>query len=241
MTILRDDTSWPATDGSPFPAAFATSHTTGGIDQIEANTLVHHSGTIGAYSDYNRAILNDASVNGVADLGVLIEWSWGNFTPLQDQGFWLFIRASNDFANGNNPATWVGFSVDTGGRTAVQHRLSSGSIVTDASGGAGTVSNVPGVANYLRAEVQGDEFRAKWWVNNVAEPAAWTHTASQTTSLVTAGSRVSWSTIGGNPAGVSTFTRIWKFRVYDFNTVAGPGATSGAFVRAAPRRHSRRR
>lgn len=242
MTILRNDTSFPGTDGSAFPAAFVASHTTGGVDDIEGNGLAHRSGTAGAFGDYNRAVLNDTNVNGVADLGVLMEWSWGNYSPLQDQGIELFLRASNDWDFGNNPATGVGFSLDTAGRTAIRHRLSSGTRTTDVSGASGTAPSTTGVANWLRAEVQGDVFRAKWWINNVSEPSAWTHTATQAVTKVTAGGRASWSVIGGNPAGISTFTRVWKFQVYDFATSGSPGPpVVPTFHYPPPRKRGRRR
>lgn len=242
MTILRNDTSFPGTDGSAFPAAFTASHTTGGIDDIEANGLAHRSGTVGSFSDFNRAILNDTNVNGVADLDVYVEWSWGNYSPLQDQGFELFLRASNDWNWGDNPSTGVGFSIDTAGRTAIRHRLTDGTRITDSDGPSGTGPSTTGIANWMRAQVQGDVFRVKWWINNVDEPGTWTQTATQSTSKVTAGGRLQWRTIGGGPAGIQVFTRIWKLQVNDFSTPpAPPPPTSSTFHYPPPHRRSRRR
>jgi hypothetical protein len=148
MTTLRQDVNFPGTDGDAWPAPFPVQMSTGGNPRIVAQGLAATTSAVGGYADFVGTLLNDTNVNGVADIGCIVHWDWSATTPLQDQGFGVFLRAAADWSNGNNPSQWVGTFIDTAGGPDIEYRNTGGSRVVVAGAVSGTVAMASGISKF---------------------------------------------------------------------------------------------
>lgn len=227
-TVYAVDPLSGVANSTTLPTSWAGSFSTGGLTKMNADGvgIVLQTGIVGGFADYTRLDLSDAATTGLTDHGVLFQWYFNN--PLVDSGLAIFLRSSNDWANANNPDTWVRTSLDWAGGVDIKHRLASGTQVSDASGASGTVALVAGTSNWCRFEVEGNDLRAKWWNNGVVEPAGWTLTGTMAASIVPGPGRIKLRLIGGNTAGTAAYARIRNFTVYTIGT--GASTTPPAFV-----------
>jgi hypothetical protein len=251
MTTLRNDVSFPGADGAAWPTAYTPSVTTTGVADLLANTLRSQTGNVGGQGDYVRGILNDAAVNGVADIGVEGRFDFSPSGTLPDCSWRFHLRSSNDWSSGAGarPATTIRLNWHTSGQIKIEHLLANGPVVADAVlNGQATVA---GHINAFIFEVQGTQVRAKVWdATTSSEPTTggtnndgFALKATMATDVVTAGGRFQLIMVGpvtaGAPAG---FGRIRSLQFYDFTAAPPPPPPlTSTFHYPPPRGRGRRR
>lgn len=250
MTTLRDDVSFPGTDGAGWPAAYNSSVTTTGVADLFASSLRAQTGNTGGQGDYVRGILNDAAVNGVADMGVTGRFDFSPSGTLPDCSWRFHIRSSNDWTGGAGarPATSIRLNWATSGSVKIEHTLSNGTLRTDATT---TQTTTAGHINGFKFEVQGSEVRAKLWdTTSSSEPTTggtdndgFVLKATMATDVVSAGGRFQIIMVGPVTAGATAgFGRIRSLQFYDFTSPPPPPPpSSSTFHYPPPRKRGRRR
>lgn len=234
-TSVYTRTFWSGADGSAWPAAeWVGSGSTGHVEDIFSSGIRGQTGNVGGFADYTHYDLVATGTTAGTDFGVVGRCHWPN--PLTDQTWMIFLRASNDWTNFTTPDTWVACKQDYLGACAIQHRLSSGTVVTDTSAAAGTIPMTGGTSNWWRFEVQGNTLQAKWWQNTGSEPAGWTlGPVTMASSIVPGPGRVKFNLLGASAAGITAMARIVQIDVYDLS--ASTPTTPPAFVAAPARLH----
>jgi hypothetical protein len=241
MTTLHQDTGFGA-DSPTLPAGWTASGSTGSTVTISGTRIAFHTGAVGARSDTARVILDDPTVNAQADLSVLVQFDWSATTPLQDEQFAIFLRAANDFANGVSPSSYVRTTCDTAGNMTLSHRLASGTNV-DIVDDTGTVTSpfVTGWSSWAYLQVDGNDYRAKWWPNTISQPLTggpdndgWLLKGTMATDIVSGGGRFAARLLGAQAAGVNAYLGMRNdlIETVDFSTnpqIGGGTITGGRF------------
>lgn len=247
MATLHQDTGF-GVDSATLPAGWTGSVSAGGIVDVAGTRIRFRTGTIGGRADTARVLLDDPTVNAEQGLGVKVQFDWSNETPLQDVQFALFLRAANDFANGVSPSTYVRTTCGTAGNMTLSHRKLSGTNVDiiDASANIATPF-VPGTSSFGILEADGNDLRAKWWTNNIAEPSTggpdndgWALKATMTSDIVNGGGRFGARLLGAQAAGIVGYLGMRNDLIYTVSFASTAPVDIGGTITGKLRPYTRR-
>lgn len=231
-TVYADPLTGTA-NSTTLPTGWTGSFSTGGVTKMNADGvgIVMQTGIVGGFADYTRLDLAATGTTALTDYEVFAWWYWSN--PLVGETVGFYIRSSDDWANTNNPATWVRTQINNTGAADIRHRLSSGTQNLDASA---TVTVTQGISQKARLRVIGNDIYARYWDNNIVEPTGWTMGPVTMASDIVAGPGRSKVVLIGGSAASAVSARLRAFEVTDYSSGA-PTPPAAAFV-ATPGRLS---
>lgn len=195
--------SWPAADGTAWPAGWTTSSTAGSTSTQGGAGQLAVSDTAGAFV---RTQLTGAP--NVADSELLTSFRWGSTSPSAYLN--VYLRSSGGWQNAYRPRTGYGLELQNNSTTvAVKKNVNGVTTTLRTVNGAQAQTTAE---QWLRMRVAGSQVQWRIWTDGTPEPTTW-EGSDVDTSVTTAGQpAVSLVRSGSNVGAKTVALDDWVLR-----------------------------